>query len=74
MIDKKDGLGGVGVFYTKDGVDFKMHKKSIPEKFPSEIDVDEALDILLSETDKEKLLKIKYEHLVSELIVPAIQV
>lgn len=65
-------LDGVGIIYTSDGVNFEILYKSAPNRQPHDKVVEEHLDLLLSETDKEKLLEIRHQYMVGQVLIPAI--
>lgn len=65
-------LDGVGIFFTSDGTQFERLFESVPSRQPSEKAVDQHLELLLSEGDKEKLLELKYKYIVEEVFIPSI--
>lgn len=62
---------GVGIIFTTDGTNFEVLHESKRGQ-PSEKVVEEHLDLLLSETDKGKLLEIRHQYLVELVLIPAI--
>jgi len=72
---KKNGYNeqdGVGIIFTADGTNFEILHKSTPKTQPSEKTVEEHLELLLSESDKEKLLETRHQYLIEQVLIPAI--
>lgn len=67
-----DSREGVGIYFTRDGINFECLYKS-PQGNPSEKDLDENIEILLSENDKETLLSQKFQYIVKEILIPSIE-
>ncbi len=61
----------IGIFFTRDGVNFTQLYPSKATAATWE-KVEEHIDILLSDSDKERLHDEKYKYLLSELFIPAI--
>lgn len=69
--NKFDLQDGIGIFYTTDGIKFEqLYEAKL--NTPSEKELEDAIGILLSENDKETLLKYKYQYLVEDVLIPAI--
>lgn len=62
---------GVGIYFTQDGTDFECLFTSHRGN-PSEKNVDEAIEKILSENDKETLLSNKYKYIIEDIFIPAI--
>lgn len=62
----------IGVFYTTDGVNFEMLMDS-NVKEPSPEAIDEILDIILEDVDKEQVMAILYDYFYRNMFLPSIQ-
>lgn len=62
----------IGVFYTMDGVNFELLYESLVNE-PSADSLDDILDVILEDDDKEKIMATLYRYFSESILIPSLQ-